>query len=140
MGPQLLSPSCFFLPGHEVSFALSSALALCPTVPLPEVSTVVETSAGTSKSPNHKKCFLFIILLDILNNNRNTTDTKCLNMFHDLAMSLIILGALTGETEIPSVFIGLLCSLNDNAAWLTEGHCAETRATATSLTGRFLCL
>lgn len=55
-------------------------------------------------------------------------------------MSLIILGALTGVTEIHSVFIGLLCSLNDNAARLMEDHCAETCATATSLTGRFLCL
>lgn len=53
--------------------------------------------------------------------------------FHDHLMSLIILGALTGDTEIPSVFIGLLCSLNDNAARLMEGHCAETCATATSL-------
>lgn len=55
----LWDPSFFllpfvFLPGHEVSFALSSAPALCPAVPLPEVSTDVETSAGTSKSPNQK--------------------------------------------------------------------------------------
>lgn len=55
-------------------------------------------------------------------------------------MSLIILGALTGSTEIPSVFVGLLCSLNDNTARLQEGHRTETRATATCLTGRFLCL
>lgn len=55
-------------------------------------------------------------------------------------MSLIIIGALTGSTEIPSVFIGLLCSLNDNTARLQEGHRTETRATATCLTGRFLCL
>lgn len=55
----------FFLPGQEVSFALSSAPALCPAVPLPEVSSNMETSAGISKSPNHKKCFLFIILLGI---------------------------------------------------------------------------
>lgn len=55
----------FFLPGHKMSFALSSAPALCPAVPLPEVSTDVETSAGTSKSPNQKKWFLFIILLGI---------------------------------------------------------------------------
>lgn len=60
--------------------------------------------------------------------------------FHDRIRSLIIFGALTGGTEIPSVFIGLLCSLNDNAARLQEGHSAETRATATCLTGRFLCL